>query len=158
MKHQIRTYSCRPLCTSSSFSLSWIFSSSWGTASECCPSAYLSVGIRTRALSLWHFAVPQTHCKCMKQNKSLPDGHVHRVLWSAWPDIWYLMEYTAWGLVESQLYMMHILKWFFLLSKTCLTFLSKYSYGFVSILFFLEGGTQNVFQYDFLEWEERVSN
>lgn len=153
-KQQVRAYLCKALCSSSSVSLIWIFSSDWGKRAALTGCAYLPVDISAR---LWHFAVLHTHCKRIEWNRSLLASHIRSTWWSGWSDIWYLVKKGLRDLLVYKLYMMHSLKWFFLLAKPCLLYLCKRPNQFASILFFSVRWAQHAFQYDFLEWEVTAS-
>lgn len=149
-KQQVRVYA---LCTCSSFSLIWNFSSDWGAASECCPFASLSVGISTRASSFCCFAVPHTHCTRIKWNKSLlarctlfcrGDSQTAVTYWRKSSGTYWCISLT-----QSTV-------WNDFFSLVCLLNLSKQSYRFASMMFSSIWWAQHTFQYDILELEERA--
>lgn len=147
-KQQVRAYA---LCTCSSFSLIWNFSSDWGPASECCPFVSLLASQQEhQALATLQC---HTHIASIKWNKSLlarhtvfcgGDGQTPGACWRKGSGTYWRISLTQSTVWNDFLCLAYLLN------------LSKQSYRFASMLLSSVWWAQHTFQYDILELEERA--
>lgn len=154
---QVRAYLCKALCSSSSVSLIWIFSSDWCKRAALAGCAYLPVDISARAARLTlcsaahtlqtHQVKQVTPSQTYTEHFCEADGLISSTWWRKGSGTYWCISFT-WCTAWND---------FFLLAKPCLLYLHKQPNQFASTLISSLKWAQHIFQYDFLEWEVKAS-
>lgn len=143
-KQQIRAYA---LCTCSSFSLIWNFSSDCSPASEYAALLPLCWHLNKSIKSLPLCSTTRTLQE--HQVKQVTPSQTHTLLWRRWSDSWCLLKKGLRDLLAYQPLTIHSLKWF---SFSCLFATNPTDLRVCSSVWW----AQHTFQYDILELEERA--